>query len=171
MQATDVLGDAFGRVREGVRTIAEGLDAEALAWRPAPSANPVGWLLWHLTRVQDDHVSAVMGELQRWTDQGWFDRFGLALDPRDIGYGHTTEQVARVRIGDPWLLVGYHEAVADRTLGFLASLEPDDLDRVVDESWDPPVTLGVRLTSVVDDCLQHVGQAAYVRGLIADRGS
>jgi hypothetical protein len=37
---------------------------------------------------------------------------------------------------------------------------------VVDASWDPPVTLGVRLVSVISDDLQHAGQAAYLRGMI-----
>lgn len=169
MQATDVLIDAVERVRDRVRAGADGLDAEALAWRPSPSANPIGWLLWHVTRVQDDHVAAAMGRPQVWLAEGWVERFGLDLDPHDLGYGHTTGQVARVRVDDPWLLVGYHEAVAERTLRDLATLSPADLDRVVDESWDPPVTLGVRLTSVVDDSLQHVGQAHYVRGLLEDR--
>lgn len=169
MQATDVLSDAIGRIRDRVRAAADGVDGEALAWRPSPGANSLGWLLWHLTRVQDDHVAAVMTEPQLWVAEGWADRFGLDLDLRDIGYGHTTEQVARVRIDDPWLLVGYHEAVARRTLEHLRGLRPDDLDRVVDEAWDPPVTLGVRLTSVVDDSLQHVGQAHYVKGLLAER--
>ncbi len=53
-----------------------------------------------------------------------------------------------------------------RTAEFVAGLSAADLDRVVDESWDPPVTLGVRLVSVVDDDAQHAGQAAYVRGLL-----
>jgi hypothetical protein len=53
-----------------------------------------------------------------------------------------------------------------RTAGFLRGLTDNDLDRVVDENWDPPVTLGVRLVSVLDDDLQHVGQAAYVRGFL-----
>ncbi|MEK8106882.1 DUF664 domain-containing protein [Micromonospora sp. M12] len=63
-------------------------------------------------------------------------------------------------------LVDYYEAVAARTGSFLAGVGPLDLDRVVDETWDPPVTLGVRLVSVADDDLQHAGQAAYVRGLL-----
>ena len=41
-----------------------------------------------------------------------------------------------------------------------------DLERVVDTSWDPPVTLGVRLISVISDDLQHAGQAAYAAGLL-----
>ena len=53
-----------------------------------------------------------------------------------------------------------------RTVAHLAGLSEADLDRVVDERWDPPVTLGVRLVSVISDDLQHAGQAAYLRGLV-----
>jgi hypothetical protein len=129
----------------------------------------VGWLVWHLTRVQDHHLADLLGEEQLWVSGDWAGRFGLPADPDDTGYGHSSAQVATVRPESAQALVDYHDAVAERTRTFLARLGPADLDRVVDEAWDPPVTLGVRLVSVADDDLQHVGQAAYVRGLI-ERG-
>lgn len=129
--------------------------------------NPVVWLLWHTARVQDDHVAALAGVPQAWRD--WEQRFGLPLDVADIGYGHTDEQVDLVRVEDLALLAGYHRDVHALTLDYLARVDEDELDRVVDEAWDPPVTAGVRLVSVVGDCLQHLGQAAYVRGLLSQR--
>ncbi|GAA0596477.1 hypothetical protein GCM10010394_27550 [Streptomyces crystallinus] len=66
-------------------------------------------------------------------------------------------------------LAGYHEAVHAQTAGYLAGLDGKALARVVDTSWDPPVTLAVRLVSVVSDSLQHAGQAAYVRGVLSRR--
>ena len=86
----------------------------------------------------------------------------------DIGYGHSADEVAKVRTGAD-LLREYHDAVHDRTVDYVQSIGPDDLDRIVDENWDPPVTLGVRLISVVSDDLQHAGQAAYVRGIYERR--
>ena len=71
-----------------------------------------------------------------------------------------------VRPDGPDVLLGYLDEVDARTREMLRGLTPDDLDRVVDRRWDPPVTLGVRLVSIGDDCLQHVGQAGYVRGLL-----
>jgi uncharacterized damage-inducible protein DinB len=53
-----------------------------------------------------------------------------------------------------------------RSAEFLRGLSDEDLDRVVDTNWDPPVTLGVRLVSVLSDDFQHLGQAAYLRGLL-----
>ena len=128
-------------------------------------ANSIAWLVWHLLRVQDDHVADVAGTEQVWTAQGYAGRFGLPFDERATGYGQTAEEVGQVRVAAD-LLREYADAVTDATLAFLATVGPDDLDRVVDERWDPPVTLGVRLVSVVDDDAQHLGQAAYVKGLL-----
>ncbi len=113
-----------------------------------------------------ERSAAEVGADQVWLAGGWADRFGLGLPRHDTGYGHTPAKVAAVRVGSPGLLTGYNDAVHERTLGALRSLTAKDLDEVVDEGWDPPVTLGVRLVSVLSDDLQHVGQAAYVRGLV-----
>jgi hypothetical protein len=103
---------------------------------------------------------------QLWATGDWAGRFGLDADPHNTGYGHDPDEVATVRPDGPDALVGYYEAVSARTAGYLRGLSADDLDRVVDRNWDPPVTLGVRLVSIADDCLEHVGQANYVRGLL-----
>ena len=167
MQPRDLLLDGFGRVSEFLREAVDGLGPEQLATRVAPGANPIGWLAWHLLRVQDDHVADVAGHEQVWTSDGWADRFGLDVDPAATGYGMDDDDVDRVRIASADLLLGYSDAVSARTAEFLRGIDGDDLDRVVDDSWNPPVTLGVRLVSVLSDDLQHVGQAAYVRGLLA----
>ena len=166
MRAVAVLQDAYGRLAEAVPAVVDGLDAGALAHRPGPSANPIGWLVWHLTRVQDSHVAELLEEEQLWSSGPWASQLGLPPDPSDSGYGHTAEQVASVRPPGPGPLVDYHRAVWARTEGYLATLSDDDLDRIVDRSWDPPVSLGVRLVSIVEDSSQHLGQAAYVRGLL-----
>ena len=163
--AMDLLVDALGRVRETVHATVEGLDRRALSYRVDPDANPIGWLVWHLSRIEDDHIADVAGSDQVWLADGWADRFALPLDPHDIGYGHTSAQVASVDV-DADLLLGYHDAAHDRAVAYLGTLTDEDLPRIVDRRWDPPVTLAVRLVSVVNDCAQHVGQAAYVRGLI-----
>ncbi|KQT94575.1 hypothetical protein ASG49_06900 [Marmoricola sp. Leaf446] len=165
-----LLVDHVGRVRELVVSVVDGLDLEQAHQRPLDRGNPVVWLLWHTSRVLDDHVAGLSGDAQAWA--GWASRFDLPLDIEDFGYGHGPEEVAAVRVADLDLLVAYHEAVHERTLSYLRRLDPvsgvgpDELDRVVDEGWDPPVTAGVRLVSVIGDCLQHLGQAAYVKGLL-----
>lgn len=167
--ANDLLTDAFGRIRETVHDAVEGLGPDQLAYRPDDRANSIAWLVWHLTRVQDDHVSEAAGREQAWAADGWASRFGLPFGEGETGFGHSPEQVAAVRVESADLLTGYHDAVHDRTVAFLDGLDEKDLDRVVDERWDPPVTLAVRLVSVIGDDMQHVGQAAYVRGLVERR--
>jgi uncharacterized damage-inducible protein DinB len=166
VKSADLLTDAFGRIQEEVRQAVTGLTPEQLTYRIGGESNSIAWLVWHLTRVQDDHVADVAGVEQAWTGQGWAERFALDLPPEDTGYGHTDAEVAAVRVGSPDLLIGYHDAVHEQTVRYVSTLRDADLDRVVDEAWDPPVTLGVRLISVIDDDTQHAGQAAFVRGLL-----
>lgn len=162
----DVLMDAFGRVRETAHQVLVGVDLPQLTYRVDDKANSIAWLVWHATRVQDSHVAEVAGTEQAWMSDGWAERFALPFDASATGYGHSSEEVAAVQTS-AHLLVGYLDAVTDRTNAFLRDLSDADFDRVVDENWDPPVTLAVRLVSVVDDGLQHIGQAALVRGLHA----
>ncbi|GAB5080825.1 mycothiol transferase [Arthrobacter sp. AD-310] len=164
MKTGELLLDAFGRIRETVEGTLEGLDGGMLAERPNGTGNSIAWLVWHLGRVEDAQVAAAAGLEQVGISQGFKDRFGLPLSGRDTGYGHTTEQVDAVQ-ADAGLLVEYYDAVHRQTAGFLETLTDADLDRIVDRRWDPPVTLGVRLVSTLADCLQHIGQAAYAKGL------
>ena len=167
--ANDLLVDGFGRVRETVEQAVEGLTEDQLSFRPDADANSVAWLAWHLTRVQDDHVAHVAGGQQLWIVGGWVERFRLPFDVEAIGYGQTSDEVGQVR-ATPELLAGYQDAVHRSTVDYVSTLADGDYARVVDERWDPPVTLAVRLLSVLNDTLQHAGQASYVRGLIDRRG-
>lgn len=169
MEIAALLTETFDRIAELVPTTVDGLSDDQLAVRPEGTAgskgNSIAWLIWHLSRVQDNHLADVAGTEQVWA-QGWRERFALPLSDADsIGFGHTSAQVDQVRASAE-LLAGYHEAVAAATTEFVSELGATDLDRIVDRRFDPPVTLGARLTSVVSDCLQHLGQAAYVRGLL-----
>jgi uncharacterized damage-inducible protein DinB len=165
VNVNELLNETFDRLPDLVRSAVEDLTPEQLRWSPAPGANSVGWLVWHLTRVQDHHVAELLGQDQIWVKGDWARRFDLDADPSNTGYGHSPKQAAAVRPDSFQTLIDYYEAVADRTRGLLRDLTPEDLDRVVDKRWDPPVTLGVRLVSIANDDVQHVGQAAYVRGL------
>lgn len=162
--AVRILDDAFGRIRELVHGFAD-VSPSLLGRRPAAGANSIAWLVWHLTRVQDSHIAELLDADQLWVD-GHARALGRPPDPDDTGYGHSEAEAAAVEFDDVAALLAYHDAVADRTVGFLATLETDDLERVIDDSYDPPVTVGMRLVSVVADSLQHVGQAAYARGLV-----
>lgn len=166
MNTSELLLDGFGRIQEVVHEAVDGLDDKTLATRPDGAGNSIAWLVWHLTRIQDDHLADAGGYEQVTTADGWHERLGLPFDPADTGYGHSADDVAAVQLSGEQLL-GYYEAVHARSLEYLKGLTDDDLDRIVDKRWNPPVTLGVRLISVLSDDLQHAGQAAYVRGLLS----
>jgi hypothetical protein len=170
MNIGELLTDALGRVRDQVPGVVGGLDVDQLAWRPDDGSNSIAWLVWHLTRIEDDHIAEVAVTDQVWTASGWYDRFALPFPPAAHGWGHKPEEVAQVRV-DAELLVGYHADTAARAIEYVGALTPEALDRIVDERWDPPVTLGVRLVSVLGDIHQHIGQAAYLRGLLERRSS
>jgi hypothetical protein len=161
-----LLLEIYGRIPPLAEEAVAGLDAGQLAAPPGDGANPVGWLVWHIARVQDSHVAELLDEAQLWADGPWAARCGLEPDPENTGYGHAPDEVAAVRPDGPEVLLDYLRVVDERTRTYLDGLRGADLDRVVDRRWDPPVTLGVRLVSIADDCLQHAGQAAYARGLL-----
>ena len=168
MTSTDLLVDTFERIRDAVHPAVNGLSADELAFRPDPESNSIAWLVWHLTRIQDSHVAGLTDSEQVWMANGWAERFSLPFDASDTGYGHDPDMVAAVT-ADASSLLGYFEDVHARTLEYVRSLSESDLSGVVDPGWDPPVTMSVRLVSVVADDLQHVGQAAYVRGILQRR--
>ncbi|QNS02483.1 mycothiol transferase [Streptomyces xanthii] len=166
MRSHEVLIDGYGRIREEVHAVLDGISVSDLHARPTAEANSVAWLIWHLTRVQDDHLADAADRDQVWRSQGWAERFDLPLPEADTGYGHSPKQVGEVRVESADVLREYYDAVHEQTMAFLAGLDDAALDRIVDTRWDPPVSLAVRLISVLSDDLQHAGQAAYVRGLL-----
>ncbi len=168
MTSAELLTDAFGRIQETVHEAVEGLTTSQLAARLDEDANSIAWLCWHLARVQDDHVAGAFGVPQVWLEYG--KRFELPFPPPDHGYRHTSQQVSEVTVSSGDLLTGYYDAVHEQTVALVAGITDADLTRIVDEAWDPPVTLGVRMVSVISDCLQHAGQAAFIRGILLRRG-
>lgn len=162
--ARELLRDSFARIIEHVNNLTDDLTDDVSFFRPTSTANSIAWLIWHSARVQDAQLADIAGTDQVWFTGGWVDQFGLDL-PRDAhGYGHTPDEVGKVRVPAD-LLAGYYHAVHKATLEYIASVTTDELARVVDTNWNPPVTASIRLVSIIDDCAQHLGQAAYVRGI------
>ena len=167
--AREILRDSFNRLIEHVDALTEGLSDEVSFFRPVTmsgqQANSIAWLIWHSARIQDAQLAGVAGVEQVWFRGGWVDRFALDL-PRDAhGYGHTADEVGKVRAPGN-LLASYYHAVHRTTLEYVAGVTDEELARIVDENWNPPVTASVRLVSIIDDCAQHLGQAAYIRGIV-----
>ena len=166
MDSSSLLRELYGRLAPLVHACVDGVDMDRLREPPPAAHNPIAWLVGHVARIQDHHISEILDEQQIWILGTWADQFGLEPDPSNTGYGHRSDDVARVRPVGRDALLGYFDQVEARTEAFLATVTDGDLDRVVDRRWVPPVTLGVRLVSVADDSLQHLGQAAYLRGML-----
>lgn len=165
MNGADLIADGLGRVNQLLHRALQGVPPETLNRMPTPETNSMAWLAWHLTRVHDDHLAALEGAPQLWTSEGWHARFGMPPDDRETGGGHTLQQVAAVQVESGDVLLAYNDAALERSRQYLATLTPDDLDRVLDEpQYDTPPTVGVRLVSVVSDNTQHAGQVMYLRG-------
>jgi hypothetical protein len=160
-----LLRDEFTRLIEHVDELTDGLTDNTANYRPTQDANSIAWLIWHSARVQDIQLAPIAGIEQVWADEGWVERFGLDLPRNDTGYGHGPQQVAKVAASID-LLAGYYHAVHKVTLEFVAGVTAEVLARIVDRNWDPPVTASARLVSIIDDCAQHLGQAAYVLGIV-----
>ena len=167
--AKSLLLDGFGRVLEGVPAVVDGLTNDELLWRPDRDANSVAWLLWHLARQADLQIAGLAEAEPVWKEQGWAERFALPYDPTSIGYGMSAAEVGEFTIADPSLFAGYQSAVHDRVVSLINSLTDDDYDTVIDDRWDPPVTIAIRIVSVLDDAIKHLGQAEYVKGLLERR--
>jgi len=171
MTGNNLLTDGYGRIVQMLERVLNGLSQDDLNEQPRPDCNSIGWLAWHLTRVQDDHIAGLMGEEQLWISEGWHAKFNRAPERKDIGFGHTSEQVAAFKSPDVETFLGYHHAVLERSQRYISSLSSSDFDRELNEPrFQPLPTVGVRLVSVLGDSLQHVGQAAYVRGLLKGKG-
>ncbi|MBO0842136.1 MAG: DUF664 domain-containing protein [Nocardioides sp.] len=164
-----LLGDGFGRTAETLPAMVDGLSTDDLLWRPDPGANSIAWILWHIGRMQDAQIAPLADAEQVWTRDGWHDRFDLPYPAGASGYGQSADEVGAFRLSDPSLLTGYYAAVHEATLAVVDKLTDDDLGRVIDEHWDPPVTVAVRLVSIIDDAARHIGQAAYVKGMLQRR--
>jgi Protein of unknown function (DUF664) len=161
----ELLRDSFTRLIGLVEELTDGLTDEAAFFRPTGAANSIAWLIWHSARQQDLQLCDIAGTEQVWFRDGWVDRFGLDLPRNDSGFGHGPDEVGRVRASAD-LLAGYYHGVHKVTLEYIASVTPDELSRIVDRRWNPPVTASARLVSIIGDSSQHLGQAAYVRGIV-----
>jgi hypothetical protein len=165
MEGNEIVSDALGRIQNTIRRVLDGMTPDQLYYRPDENANSTAWVIWHLSRVQDHHMSDMAGKEQLWTADGWHAKFNMEPDFKNTGTGHTPEDVAKVR-PDAELLQAYHDAVYERTKEVLSGLTAADMDRELDEpQYSPLPTVGVRLASVISDNTQHAGQAAYIKGL------
>lgn len=167
MEWRELIVDGYDRLSDLMKEALAGLSTADLDRQPHRDCNSLGWTAWHGTRVQDSQIAELMGEAQLWIRDGWHKKFKRPADPDDTGYGHTLAQVRAFKTPSARIQLDYSRATVERTKQYLASLNPSDLDRELDEPWQKPLpTVGVRIVSVLADCHQHAGEASYIRGFL-----
>ena len=171
MDTVGYIAQSLRQVRTRLLASCEGLTQEQVLWRPLPHANSIGFILWHMTRAEDDRAASLMGSSPLWESQGWYERFGRSDDASDRGRGHTSDEVREFRPPGVDVLPGYYKAVRGRTDAFLGAVSAEDLDKPVQNlAGDGTVPMRVRLEMTVVDNIQHSGQIAYLRGLLKGKG-
>jgi hypothetical protein len=171
MNWKDLLEDGYNRIPAYAEHILNGLAHEDLTWQPHKESNSIGWLVWHLARQMDAQAAALAGQEQLWIKEGWHQKFRRPDDPTDFGFGDTPEDAAAFHPPAKEVMLEYLEHVVDMAVKYFKGLTEKDLDRKLNEpQFQPPPSVGVRLISILDDCIIHAGQAAYVRGLRQGKG-
>lgn len=165
MDALDLLRDLTSRPRDAAERLRHQLNPVTLNARPGGHPNSVAWLLWHTGREIDVQLADLVGGEQVWTAGGFDQRFDLGPAGDAVGYGHTDAEARRIVIEDGGGVLDYVHATLTAMDDYLGTLSAAALDDIIDEQWDPPVTRGARLVSIVDDAIQHLAQAAYVLGM------
>lgn len=152
-----------------VKTALKDLSDDDLTQQPNAQCNPIGWTLWHQTRVEDGIMSAISGRPQTWTAGNWAEKFGMDAATDDRGMGHSMEQVAAFKASKEALL-GYADAVREKTLAVLQALTPADLDRDLPAPGGTTRKAGDYLGILMLDHFHHSGQIAYLRGFLTGKG-
>jgi hypothetical protein len=164
--------DIFLRIAQDLEQVLEGLSLEELHHQPSPDSNSIGWLTWHLTRSHDRNISELAGQEQLWITEGWHARFNRPPDPAETGFSHSAADAAAFRVPDSRVLLAYQHAVVERIRQYiLRMLSEGELEReVYSPTLRNTVTVRRRLVGIINEGLQHAGQAAYVRGLLKGHG-
>ncbi len=166
MEATQFISDCLTQTHIRLMATCEGLTDEQMKWRPAPTANSIGFILWHVARNEDGRISRTAGrkgdfEQDLWVSGGWFERFGqpeTAPDPGDrLG-------LRSLAIPVPEVLISYTKAVNARTAQFLESLDDARLNEHMGDR-EQQETVSDSLRHVIVHKNNHHGQIDYLRGL------
>lgn len=164
MQCQQFIINIFERISLEMEKALDGLTLDELNKQPGPDTNSIGWLAWHLTRCHDRANTHLLGGEQLWIEGKWHARFNRPADPQDLGVGHKAEDLAAFKSPEVRILLDYYHSVLEVTKRYIANLSEADLDRKLDNPMFP--TVETRLIATINDSCQHVGQIAYVRGLL-----
>ncbi len=159
-----MLKSQLSEYMEELELALDGLTEEERRYQPTPQSNHIDFIVWHMARVEDSIVNRrLRHDRHIWERDGRHKRLGL---PREgIGEGLSTEQAAALPPFSLAKLLKYYSSVRRETLLFINSLTNDDLDRISDPER-PYWTFAAILGHLIVEEAQHVGQIAYIRGIL-----
>ena len=168
MEFQQLLVMIFERVPQVLEKALDGLTQDDLDYLPKTDCNSIGWLTWHLIRVQDTAISRLMEKEQLWIADKWYSKFNRSADSTDRGVGHRSEEVSSFQSPDTNTFLNYYQAILKRTNEYISNLSTTELERETDIPRFP--TVGIYLASLTSEILQHLGQIAYLRGMLKGKG-
>jgi len=168
MEWQQLIISIFERMSQIMEKSLQRLTLDDVNQQPSRDTNSMGWLAWHLTRCYDEAMANLLGEEQLWIKGKWHAKFNRPADPQDLGFGHSPEDLSAFKSPEVQILLGYYRAVLELMRHYITNLSESDLDQKLDHPRFP--TVAARLVGVVNDSYQHIGQIAYVRGLLKGLG-
>ena len=152
------------RSQQRMKRALDSLSEEQLYWQPAEGANPVAWLVWHLSRWKDIQTGRVVGEPEVWVSAGWAGRFGMSEDAH--GNGDGPAEVAAFR-ADRALLMEYADAAHEAALRRVSNATVEQLTNATPSpiAGGAPGAGWSNLVTNAIDYTEHTGQIAYLAGM------
>ena len=168
MQPIDFVIQTMNVAQDGLLKAVQDLTPYELNWRPGLESNPIGFLLWHVTRSEDSLVSSLLcgGKPQVWETGKWGEKMGLAPESKNTGNSYTREQVTCFTSPELSKLIEYHKAVRASTIEYLKGVKPADLEAKVPFFGGREVPAAFVFSILLSEIFQHSGQIAYLRGLL-----
>ena len=161
----DAIKSGLAEYMAGLKKAVDGLTPAELRWQPTLASNPISWIVWHMARVEDRWVNRVLrGGVELWISDGWHEKFGMSEEAH--GFGETADQVRAmpdVAMSD---LLDYFDAVRQSTLAHLEQMTPLELGTTYPHPRLTGITGAWILGHILVEESQHLGQVAYIRGMI-----
>ena len=171
MDFRDLVRSGLDEYLEGLEQALDGLTPVELAWQPAPSSNNITWQVWHMARVEDRWVNSYLRQgTEVWIADKWYSKFGL--QPEDHGARQSAEDSAAMPDLPLAGLMDYYRVVRDSTNSYVDNLTADDLGKSYSHPrTNPGPTVNWVLAHLLVEEAQHLGQVAYVRGILRGLGN
>jgi len=84
MDAVKFISDCLAEVHLRLMATSDNLTNDELLWRPAPTANNIGSIVWHLARNEDARITnASKLDEDIWATELWYEGFGQPVTAPD----------------------------------------------------------------------------------------